>query len=374
MTRTPTRPAWVEVDLQAIAENLAVIRHKVGPVKIMGTVKANAYGHGLVEVAKLLETEKIDMLGVSILDEAEDIRTAGVKTPILMMGTILPEEADRTIELGVTPTLNSFSVAKSLAKAGRKHGRRISAHVKIDTGMGRFGELPHAAFDYISRLQTLEDLQIEGIYTHFPVADEQNDTFTLEQIEQFKRVIHDLEEKGFHIPVQHAANSSAILNYPESYFNMVRPGDTLYGLYPSEKVAKSIPLKTALRWKSRVLTLKQIPRDWSISYGRTYITPAEKKIAIIPVGYADGYNRHLSNKGYVLIRGKQAPIIGLVCMDQFMVDVTDIPDVTIGDEVALIGKQGGKEITADDLARQLSTINYEIICGIAHRVPRVYKK
>jgi alanine racemase len=374
VTKTPTRPAWVEVDLQAIAENLEAIRHKVGPRKIMGTVKANAYGHGLVEVARLLETEGIDMLGVSILDEAEDVRTAGIRTPILMMGTILPEEADRTIELGVTPTLNSFTVAESIAGAGRKRGRRIKAHVKIDTGMGRFGELPDAAINYVGRLQALEYLQIEGIYTHFPVADEQNDSFTLEQIEQFKRVIHDLEEKGFHIPVQHAANSSAILNYPESYFNMVRPGDALYGLYPSEKVDKSIRLKPALSWKSRILTLKQVPEDWSISYGRTYITPTEKRIAIIPVGYADGYNRRLSNKGQVLIRSQRAPVIGLVCMDQFMVDVTHIPDVTIGDEVVLIGQQGDREITADDLASQLRTINYEIICGIAHRVPRVYTK
>ena len=234
--------------------------------------------------------------------------------------------------------------------------------------------LPPTAIEYVGRLQTLEHLQIEGIYTHFPIADEQNNEFTLEQIHRFKGVIHDLEEKGIHIPLQHAANSSAILNYPESYFNMVRPGNTLYGFYPSEKVDKSLPLKPALSWKSRVLTLKHVPKGWSISYGRTYITPTEKRIAIIPVGYADGYNRHLSNTGHVLIRGRSVPIVGLVCMDQFMVDVTDTPDVTIGDEVVLIGKQNDEEITADDLALQLGTINYEIICGIAHRIPRVYKK
>ena len=373
-TETPTRPAWVEVDLLAIAENLATIRQKVGPRKIMGTVKANAYGHGLVEVARFLEAKGVDMLGVSILDEAADLRQAGIQTPILIMGTILPEEADRALELDVVPTLNSLKIAKSLAEAARKRGRVIRAHVKIDTGMGRFGELPQAAIDYVGRLGALKYLEIEGIYTHFPIADEQNDPFTRRQIETFKGVIDQLTDRGFHIPIQHAANSSAILNYPESYFTMIRPGDTLYGLYPSRKVDKSLLLKPALSWKSKVLTLKQVPKGWSISYGRTYITPTEKRIAIIPVGYADGYNRHFSNKGHVLIRGRRAPIIGLVCMDQFMVDVTDIPDVTVGDEVVLIGKQGKEKITADDLARQLGTINYEIICGIAHRVPRVYNK
>ncbi|UCE19300.1 MAG: alanine racemase [Gemmatimonadota bacterium] len=372
--KTPARPAWVEVDLHAIAQNLTALRQKVGPRKIMGTVKANAYGHGLVEVAKFLENEKIDMLGVSILDEAEDLRRAGITTPILIMGTILPEEADRALELDVTPTLNSFNVAKSLAGAARERGRRVRAHVKIDTGMGRFGELPPAAIDYVSRLQAHEYLEIEGIYTHFPGADVQNDPFTRRQIETFKRIIDQLTERGFYIPIQHAANSSAILNYPESYFTMVRPGDTLYGLYPSERVEKNLLLRPALSWKSKILTLKRVPQGWSISYGRTYITPTEKKIAIIPVGYADGYNRHLSNKGQVLIHGRRAPIIGLVCMDQFMVDVTDIPDVTAGDEVVLIGKQAGEKITVDDLARQLGTINYEIICGISHRVPRMYTK
>lgn len=374
MNTTSTRPAWVEVDLQAIVENLKAVRHKVGQRKIMGTVKANAYGHGLVEMAKLLEAEGIDMLGVSILDEAMHLRQAEIRSPILIMGTILAEEAERAVELDVRLTLNSFKVAESINEAGRKQDRVIKAHVKIDTGMGRFGELPDNAVDYLSRLRTLEHLQIEGIYTHFPIADQQNDPFTRGQIETFARIVNTLEGKGFHIPIRHAANSSAILNYPESYFTMVRPGDTIYGLYPSDKVDKGLPLKPALSWKSRVLIVKQIPKDWSVSYGRTYIAPEEKKIAIIPVGYADGYNRHLSNTGQVLIHGQRVPIIGLVCMDQFMVDVTDIPDVTIGDEVVLIGRQGEENITADELAQELGTINYEIICGINCRVPRVYIK
>ena len=373
MNATLTRPAWVEVDLKTIVENLKAVREKVGSRKVMGTVKANAYGHGLVDVAKLLEAEGIDMLGVSILDEAMHLRQANIRSPILIMGTILSEEAERAVELDVRPTLNSFKVAESIDDAGRRQDRVIAAHVKIDTGMGRFGELPDNAVDYLGRLRTLEHLQIEGIYTHFPIADEQNDPFTRGQIEIFARIVNTLEEKGFHIPIRHAANSSAILNYPESYFTMVRPGDTLYGLYPSDKVDKGLSLKPALSWKSRVLTVKQIPKGWSVSYGRTYIAPEEKRIAIIPVGYADGYNRHLSNSGQVLLHGRRVPIIGLVCMDQFMIDVSDIGDVAVGDEVVLIGKQGDEEITADELAKELGTINYEIICGINCRVPRIYK-
>jgi alanine racemase len=372
MNETVTRPAWVEVDLKAISENLKAVRQKVGSRKIMGTVKANAYGHGLVEVAKLLEAEGIDMLGVSILDEAMHLRQAKIQSPILIMGTILAEEAERAVALDVRPTLNSFSVAESMNEVCRRRGRVVKAHVKIDTGMGRFGEFPDNAVAYLSRLRTLEHLQIEGIYTHFPVADERNDPFTQAQIEMFRRVIDALAENGHHIPIQHAANSSAILNYPESYFNMVRPGNTLYGLYPSENVERNLPLKPALSWKSRVLTIKQIPKDWSVSYGRTYIAPEEKRIAIVPVGYADGYNRHLSNRGQVLIRDCRAPIIGLVCMDQFMVDVSEIPEVAVGDEVVLIGRQGNEEITADEIGRQLGTINYEIICGINCRVPRIH--
>ena len=374
MNTTPTRPAWVEVDLKAIAGNLKTVRERVGHRKIMGTVKANGYGHGLVEVAKCLEAEGIDMLGVSILDEAMHLRRAKIRSPILIMGTILAEEAERAVELDVRPTLNSFKVAESINDAGKKYQRVIKTHVKIDTGMGRFGELPDNAVEYFSRLRTLEHLQAEGIYTHFPSADEQNDPFTRGQIETFARIIDMLEEKGFHIPIRHAANSSAILNYPESYFTMVRPGDTLYGLYPSDKVDRSLLLKPALSWKSRILTMKQVPKGWSVSYGRTYIAPGEKRIAIIPVGYADGYNRHLSNTGQVLVRGQKAPIVGLVCMDQFMIDVTDVDGVAIGDEVVLIGKQGDEEITADEMAKALGTINYEIICGINCRVPRVYIK
>ena len=374
MNMSAIRPTWVEVDLEAITENLATIRKKVGSTKVMGTVKANAYGHGLLEVARLLERERVDMLGVSILDEAMHLRHAGLQTPILIMGTILPEEAERAVELDVTLTLNSFEVAKSLSESGKKLGRKMKAHVKIDTGMGRFGELPDKAVEYLKSLQSLEYLRVVGIYTHFPIADEQNDEFTLEQIRTFKNIISDLESKDIHIPLQHAANSSAILNYPDSYFNFVRPGITLYGLYPSEKVNRTLPLKPALSWKSTILALKKLPRSWSVSYGRTYITPSEKTIAIIPVGYADGFNRRLSNRGHVLIRGRRAPVIGLVCMDQFMVDVTHIANVATGDEVVLIGNQGNNEITADEIAGQLGTIHYEVICGIAPRVPRIYTR
>ncbi|MFQ6091134.1 MAG: alanine racemase [bacterium] len=374
MTGTPSRPAWVEVDLKAIAENLAALRQKLGPRKILGTIKANAYGHGMVEVARVLERAGVDMLGVSILDEAMDLRRAQIATPILIMGTILPEEAERAVELKVTVTLCSLEVAQALAQAGKRFGRTIKAHVKIDTGMGRFGALRDDVIGYVTQLKSMEFIELEGIYTHFPVADEQGDEFTLGQIRQFNAIISELEGRGVYIPLQHAANSAAILNYPQSYFNLVRPGITLYGLYPSERVNRNLPLKPALSWKARILTLKQVPRDWSISYGRTYVTPGERTIAIIPVGYADGFNRHLSNRGQVLVRGRRAPAVGAVCMDQFMVDVTDIPGVAIGDEVVLIGKQGDDEITADEVAHRLDTINYEVICSIASRVPRSYKR
>jgi alanine racemase len=309
---------------------------------------------------------------VSILDEAMQLRQAGITGPILIMGTILPEEAERALELNVTPTLNSYEAARSMSNAAEKRYRGIKAHVKIDTGMGRFGTLSHKAVQYVQRLQTLDHLELEGIYTHFPVADHRQDEFTLGQIRQFREILSELAQRGIHIPLQHAANSSAILNYPQSYFNMVRPGDMLYGLYPSDKVDRGLNLKPALSWKSRILTLKQVPPGWSISYGRTFIASKEMNIGIIPLGYADGFNRHLSNTWHVLVRGRRAPVTGTVCMDQFMIDVTHIPEAMSGDEVVLIGRQGDDEITVDEMARQLDTINYEIICGISTRVPRVY--
>ncbi len=367
------RPTFAEIDLNAVSYNLRLIKSAVGKgVKVLGIVKADAYGHGMEEVARAVIRQGVDYLGVASLDEAYDLRKAGIENNILILGNILPEEAEGVLRLGVTQTVTCPDVPGELTRLAVKKNKIVKVHVKIDTGMGRIGVWHRDAIDFLIKVSSLKNIVIEGIFTHFPTA-ESDRAFTRNQIKDFNNLVNELSGRGIDIPLRHCSNSVALLNYKEARMNMVRPGLMIYGLYPHAKLTKKIKLKPALALKTRIVYLKDVPGGRSISYGRTHVTKKATKIATIPVGYGDGYSRSLSNKGEVLIRGRRAAIVGRVCMDMSMVDVGHIPDVRIGDETVLIGKQGREIIRVEELAQNMDTIPYEVVCSIGRRVPRVYR-
>lgn len=368
------RPAWAEVDLDAIAHNFGEVKRKIGRRrKVLVVVKANAYGHGAVAVSKTLARLGVDMLGVALLDEAAQLRRAGIQIPILLLGCLFPEEAAEALRLGVVPTVNTLEVGEELSRQARETGSRVKVHVRIDTGMGFTGVYYREAGKFIEQLAGLKGIEVEGAYTHFSAANKDRG-FTELQIDRFRQVIAELKPAGMRIPIKHAANSAAIMDLAPSYFDMVRPGIMVYGLSPLERIPRDIQLKPAMSLKAKVVQLKRVPPGWSISYGRAYVAPRETILAVIPVGYADGYNRLLSNKGEVLIQGRRVPVVGRVCMDQFMVDVRDISEVAVGDEVVLYGRQEDEEVPVDEVAKKLNTINYEVTCWVSDRVPRVFIK
>ncbi len=374
MSRKVNRPVWAEIDLNNVKFNLKQVRNNVSrETKIMAVVKADGYGHGAVQVAGAAVEAGVSRLAVAIPEEGRELREAGFTLPIQVLGEILPEQIPDIIENNLIPTVAREVTARELNRLAGQEDRKIRVHIKIDTGMGRIGVKPREALDFINYVRGLNHLYIEGIMTHFAKADEEDKEYTYHQWEKFGYVLKQLEEQGIDIPIRQAANSATIIDMPQFGVDLVRPGIMLYGLRPSHEVDEDFPLKPVLSWKTRVVFLKEVPAGSGISYGATYITPEKRKIATLPLGYADGYPRLLSNKGEVLIKGKRAPIRGRVCMDQIMVDVTEIPDVGVGEEVVLIGRQGTEEITATELADLIGTINYEITCGISKRVPRVYK-
>lgn len=366
------RLSWAEIDLNAICHNLSQVKKRIGrKVKILAAVKANAYGHGIREVAEVLEKKGVDYLGVAFLEEGIELRKHGCKIPILVFSHILPQQAGDIVRYNLTASISILSLACAISKEAIRRNKVAKVHIKVDTGMGRLGireeELP--AFTKIFELKGLE---VEGIYTHFSSAYEDEKSFTRAQISQFKKIVSRLFRQGYNIPISHAANSAAIINFSESFFDMVRPGLMLYGLYPSASMERYIDLKPALALKTRITFLKDIPPNTPISYGRTYVTKTPTRIGILPIGYADGYSRHLSNIGEVLIHGKRCKVIGAICMDHTIVDVKGV-EVNVGDEVVLIGGSGRGRITAEELARKAGTISYEIVSRIGPRIPRVYK-
>ncbi len=370
--RAHHRPTWAEIDLRAVAYNYRQVKKIVGSkINIMAVVKANAYGHGTVEVSKALEGLGVAYLGVATTDEAIRLRDHGIRSPILILGHVLPEEVRPAMERGITLTICGNELLGSIREAAKK-GLKAKVHIKIDTGMGRIGIWHEEALHFIKNLAQEGAVFIEGIYTHFSSAG-RDDFFTNYQVEGFEKVLAKLEDFDINIPLRHAANSIATVDFKRSHQNLVRPGLIIYGMYPKYTFPKLIRLKPALSFKTKIVYLKNTPPGRSISYGRTYITQKETKIATLPVGYADGYERNLSNKAEVLVRGRRAPVIGKVTMDQTMIDVSRIPGVKVGDEVALIGKQGRHEIRAEKIARLAGTIAYETVCSISNRVPRVYK-
>jgi alanine racemase len=365
------RPTWLEVDLEAIAHNVRRVAGIVGAeTRVLAVLKADGYGHGAVRVARTVLNNGASYLGVASINEGAILRQAGIDAPILALGYTPAWQARELALNDIAATLFDLDVAQALDQAARELDRRVRVHVKVDTGMGRLGLLPPDVLPFVKQLQGISHLEIEGIFTHFSVADT-DAGYTQWQLDHFREVLASLEEAGIFIPLVHAANSAAILSLPESHFSMVRLGIALYGLHPSPQIPCPPDFRPALAFKTQVAQVKRLPPGSFISYGNTYRTVGEQCVAVIPVGYADGFRRAPRHWGEVLVRGQRAPIVGRVCMDQTMIDVTQIRDARQGDEVVLIGQQGEEMITAEEVARQMGTINYEVVSEILARVPRV---
>lgn len=363
------RPTWAEINLNNLAYNFKQIKKILLPkTLIMVCVKADAYGHGLVAVAKRLTRIGADYLGVASIDEGISLRQNNINLPVLVLGAVLKKDIAPLFRYRLKPTVSTEDFVFALNRKGRSLGKPINIHIKVDTGMGRLGILYKDAFRFVKKIRNLEFINIEGIFTHFPLADKDRD-FTLRQIDLFKRLIIELDKEGIHIPLAHAANSMGVIAYKNSHFNMTRPGLALYGLYPARNL--KIKLKPVLSLKTKITHYKRVPRRWGISYGHTYTTQRQTTIVTLPIGYGDGYPRNLSNRAEILIRGKRFRISGTICMDQITVDVGNLP-IRLGEEAVLIGCQGKNRITAEELAGLSGTIPYEIVCGLGSRIPRLY--
>jgi alanine racemase len=363
------RPTWAEINCRNLVWNFKQVKKIVGPsTKIMACVKADAYGHGLVPIARALVSCGADYLSVASVDEAIRLRDERITVPVVVLGAALKTDIEPLVRYRITPTICSFDVASALNRRAAHARKPLAIHVKVDTGMGRIGVLAHNAFGFVQRLIALKHLCIEGICTHLACTD--TDTqFTRHQISLFNSLKKQLEAAGIRIAFFHAANSLGAIDYPESRFNMVRPGLVLYGLHPRYPLA--VALRPVLALKTRVVFYKRVPKGYGISYGRTYVTRRPTTIVTVPLGYGDGYPRNLSNRAPVLIGARRFTISGRICMDQIMVDVGD-HRIRHGQEVVLIGRQGNEVITAEALAGLADTIPYEIVCGLGSRVPRVY--
>lgn len=363
-----------EVDLDAIYHNIIEMRKHIRPdTLLLAVIKADAYGHGAVAVAKALEDE-VDYYAVAHLEEAEELRRYGIRTPILILGTCVPEEFEDLIRHQITINIYRLEDAKKLSETAQAMQQTAKVHIKLDTGMHRIGfPCNEQAVEDIKKIAALPGLELEGIFTHFAKADEKKKEAFEYQLNQFRYMLGVLENEGIRFPIRHAANSAAIMEAGDLELDMVRSGISTYGLYPSEEVEKdTADLRPAMALRSRITHVKTLPAGEGIGYGWTYTTTRETKVATIPTGYADGYKRALSNQGRVLIHGISAPIIGRVCMDQFMVDVTDVPNVKVGDMATLFGRDGNAWLPVEELANASASFNYEFVCGLTRRVPRIY--
>ncbi|HHX24134.1 MAG TPA: alanine racemase [Thermoanaerobacterales bacterium] len=370
------RPTWVEINLDNLKHNLMEIKRITSSnAQICAIVKADGYGHGASEVAKTAISCGASYLGVAFLDEALKLRKDSINVPILILGFTPESQFDTIIENDITQTVYNLNSTIELSEKAIKQNKKAKVHIKLDTGMNRIGfQSGTSSICDIEKIFSLKGVEIEGVFTHFARADEKGENATKEQFQEFMRMVSDIENRGFKIPIKHTANSAALMQFPNTHLDMIRPGIIIYGMYPSNEVLKDrLSLKPLMSLKTRVSHVKTLPKGKAISYGGTYITQRQSIIATLPVGYADGYSRLLSSKAEVLIKGQRAPILGRICMDQCMVDVTDIRgDVQTGEVVTLIGDDGDESILADEIARIIGTINYEITCNISKRVPRVY--
>ena len=376
--RTSIRPTVAEIDVAALRANARHLRRVVGPgVKLFGVVKADAYGHGAVVVARALEPF-CDVLAVSLAEEGLELRQAGITAPVLVLGAYYGTEHSDIIEAGLTPVvydpadLEKFAAAPSRRRfSGRKDLGPIDVHLKVDTGMSRLGVAGASLSEALRILGQRARLRLQGLCTHFACADVQDETTTLEQVRRFNEVRAQVAAAGFVPEVVHAANTAGTLRFPSAHYQAVRPGLALYGAVPSAAVS-SAGLSSVLSLRTRVMTLHEIPKGAGVSYGHRFVAVRPSRIAVLPLGYADGYPRHVSG-AQVLVRGQRAPVAGVVCMDMMMVDVTDVPGVCVGDPVILIGRDSSQTLTLDDVAHWAGTLNYEITCGLSKRVPRLYR-
>ena len=370
---------WAEVDLDAIWENMVHMKENIAEnTKILAVIKTDGYGHGGVPIAKMLE--QLDFMfgyAAATYEEAHVLREAGVKKPILILGYTFPYCYEELIREEIRPAVYRRDTVEELVAAAAKVGQKAKVHIKVDTGMGRIGITPdEEGLEFVRFLMGHPELEVEGIFTHFAKSDEEDKTSANHQLALFQNFIDRIQtELGLTIPVKHCANSAAILEMPQANMDMVRAGITTYGLYPSEEVSKDIvPLRAAMSLYSHIVYCKTIHAGQSVSYGGLFTAQKDTRVATIPVGYGDGYPRSLSGKGYVLIRGKKAPILGRVCMDQFMVDISEIPGVMEGDKVTLLGVDGTERITAEELGELSGRFNYEFVCDLGKRIPRVYRQ
>lgn len=375
------RPTHAEIDLDMLDANYNALRNRLPQdMKLLACVKANAYGHGAVPVARELERIGADYLSVAFLDEALELRNAGIKLPILVLGYTPPHGVRTAWEHNIT--LNVFSdevleAIRSLDPSMFPH--KLKIHIKIDSGMGRVGLLPgDGVVAFVRKAMEIPQVEVEGMFTHYATADEEDKNYTLEQYRRFQGVVDALREHEISIPIIHTGNSAIAIDLPELSIHMVRIGIALYGLYPSDQVRKDeVELHPIMSLKTEVVWVKTLPPHSAISYGARYITEGEERIGTLPIGYADGYSRMLGGKAQVLIRGRRVPVVGTICMDQCMVSLQalaeEAEEIQVGEEVVLIGRQSGEEITAGELASALGTIHYELVCMLAHRIPRVYK-
>lgn len=367
---------YARVDLDAIASNMEKMKQNLcKKTQIMAVIKADGYGHGAVPIAQMLEPiDYIWGFAVATLDEALVLKNEGIQKPILVLGCVFPDQYLDMLKQDIRMNVYTEEMAEAISQMAFKEGITAHMHVKLDTGMTRLGfPVNDASVETIARIAKMKNISMEGIFTHFAKADEEDKSYTSKQLHEFQWMVEQLKERNITFTYEHCSNSAAIIDVSEANFDLVRAGISTYGLYPSEEVKKeAVRLQPALTLKSHVAFVNQIPSNTPISYGGSYISQKEMTIATIPVGYADGYPRSLSNKGYVLIRGQKAPIVGRVCMDQFMVDVTDIDGVCFGDSVTLIGKDGKEHISVEDLSALSGRFNYEFVCDLGKRIPRVY--
>jgi alanine racemase len=367
------RPTRAEIDLEAVVYNTTQIRRLIGSKrKLMAVVKADGYGHGAIHISRACLRGGADWLGVALPEEGAELRNAGFEVPILVLALSGVEQADTILQNNLSQVICTEEMARALDRSAMRHGKKARVHIKIDTGMGRIGISPGETIPFIKKILDLPHLELEGIYTHLSVADSPDPSFTINQFQIFSYLCKEIEKEGIKIPLRHMANSAAIVRFPEMHLDMVRPGIMIYGVDPFPDGNGVIELKPVMTFKTEIVFIKSIPKGTSISYGRTFISERPMRVATICVGYADGYPRHLSNKGEVLVRGKRSRILGNVCMDMVIIDITHIPEAREGDEVVLFGNQLGGKLLVEEVATWAGSIPYEILCGISRRVPRVY--
>jgi len=378
------RATRAEINLKAFKHNIENLKKILGSdVGIMSVIKADAYGHGAVPCSKAALECGVSYLGAGIIDEGIELRKNGITEPILILGGIFLNEAADLVHYDLTTILSTPTLADELSNQGKKQGKIVKVHIKVDTGMNRLGVRPEDLLNLIEKIKTLPNLNLEALSTHFSSADDEDSSITKNQIELFQKALLELKKSGIHPPITHLANSSALFRFPDSRGKIVRPGLIQYGALPSpilnpivKKLCKKDNLddfQPVMQWKSKIIQLKLTPKGEALSYSRKYFTQKESLIATLPIGYADGLNRNLSNNMQVLIKGKFAPQVGNICMDMILIDVSKIPDVNLGEDVVIWGKQGNKQISVEELADKSGTIPYELFCNVSKRVPRIYQ-